>query len=214
MRLSLALTVAAALLLGVLASTASAHAGAAPTLKASTTAVAFGDGLTLRGVAPGATAGQEVQVLSQACGFAQPVPIGTTKTAAGGAFSFAVQPMLNSTLLVQVADSTSSGVRVTVRPSVQLRRVGSRVFGVDVAVGNGNFFTSKVSLERYDTAKKRWLTVGSGTLKANSDPGAITAISSATIRASVKPGTRVRASMSQASLGACFRPATSPELTA
>ena len=129
----------------------------------------------------------------------EPVPVGTTMTDAEGRYAFTLQPMLNSIFLVQSGSANSGSARVSVKPLVQLRHLGGRQFAVDVSVGAGHFFTSYVALEGYHAGK--WRAIASGTLSQHADPGAITAVSSAMIRAAVKPGTKLRASMTQSALG-------------
>jgi hypothetical protein len=205
------LLVAAAL---AIASAAAAQPANAPTLALSASAIEFGSTITLHGTSADASAGQDVQILSQACGFSGSVPVGTAKTKAGGAYSFTVQPMLNSAFQVQVGTATSNALRVTVRPLVQIRRLGAGQFRVDVSVANGAFFTGATTLQRYDVRTKSWKPAGSASLKANSDPQDLTAVSSATVRVAVARGTRVRAAVSQATVGSCYRPAVSASVTA
>jgi hypothetical protein len=196
------------------AQSAGARPAAGPTLSLSAATVPFGTSVVLKGTVPGAGEGQDVQVLSQGCGFTEPIPIATIKTGPGGAYSFTLEPMLNSQLSVQAGSAVSSPARVAVLPSLQLRRVNARTFAVDVSVGNGAFFTKTALLQRYDKAAKAWKTVASAPLKAASDPGALIAVSTATFRATVKAGTTLRAFVSQATVGECYRPAASPPLGA
>jgi len=197
-----------------IASAAAAQPANAPTLALSANAIEFGSTITLYGTSADASAGQDVQILSQACGFTGSVPVGTAKTKAGGGYSFTVQPMLNSAFQVQIGTATSNALRVTVRPLVQVRRLGAGQFRVDVSVANGAFFTGATNLQRYDVRTKSWKPAGSALLKANSDPQDLTAVSSATVRAAVARGTRVRAAVSQATVGSCYRPAVSAPVTA
>jgi hypothetical protein len=199
---------------GLAVASAMGHPLAAPTLTTSAGAIDFGGSVTLHGTVPGASVGQEVQIMSQACGFTGAVPVGTTKVKSGGTYSFTVQPLLNSILHVQFGDAQSPGRALTVRPLVQLRRVSAGTFHVDVSVGNGAFFTDAVTLQRYDLRTKSWKPAGSALLKANSDPAALTAVSSATVRARIARGTKVRAAVSQATVGSCYRPAVSASISA
>lgn len=195
------------------AAAANARPAATPTLSVSARSVAFGTTLELQGTVPGAGAGAEVQILSRACGFSGPIPVGVAKTTAGGKYTYAVQPMLNSVFSAQVGDASSQAVPVHISPTVQLRRIDARRFGVDVSAGNGSWFTKQVLLQRLDTRSKRWKKLAAGTLKANSDPGALVSVSSATITARVTRGTELRATLPQATVGACYLAATSPPLT-
>ena len=210
-RIVLALATAAA---AAFPAVTAARATATPTLSISAKTVGFGTSVTLRGTVPGLAAGQEVDILSQACGFTDAVPVATATTTAAGAYSFTLQPTLNSTFLVQVNDAASAPTSVQVKPAVQLRRTGARAFAVDVSAGNGSWFTKPVVLERFDPAAKSWKRVATAVLKANSRPDALISVSSATLHAVVKHGTRVRAVLPQATVGSCYAPATSQTLKA
>jgi hypothetical protein len=191
-----------------------AGSAADPTLSASARALVLGSQLTLSGVIPGAAAGADVQIMAQACGFTAAAPVGTTKTAAGGKYSYSFQPLLNSIVFVQVGTKRTNSTTIRISPAVQLRRIAARTFGVDVTSGNGAWFTKSVVLQRYDSAAKTWRPVASALLKANSTPDAIFAVSSATMHAAVKPGTRLRAIVPPATVGSCYLAAVSAPLVA
>jgi hypothetical protein len=187
--------------------------GPKPSLKVSPSTIDFGTTLTFTGTVPGAPAGQSVEILSQTCGFNQILPVGKTKTKADGSFVFAIQPMLNASFYSRSANATSDLQALNVRPKIELSRSG-QTFHVNVSAGGGSFFSTMVTLERYDQAHKLWRTVAKGKLHAASDPAEIIAVSSATIRAKIAAGARVRASANRASVGKCYRPATSAAITA
>jgi hypothetical protein len=210
MRIRAAIGTAACL---VAAFAATAAAADAPTLTSSAGMVQFGSGVTLQGLAPG-QAGQTVQVFATGCGFVGSVPVGTATIGADGTYSLGLEPALGMTFVAAVGDAQSAPLAIRVQPLVQLRRVGPKLFGVDVSVGAGQFFTSKATLQRYETKHKRWLPVAAGALQQKSSFGDVVAVSSATIRAAVKPGTRLRAFVGQAALGTCYAPASSIALTA
>lgn len=168
--------------------------------------------MTLQGKAPGLSRGAKLQVFAKACGFTAPVPVGNAHVGAHGAYKFTFLPQLNATYVVEVGTARSKSAAVEVRPAVQLRRLNAHMFAVDVSVGAGQWFTSKVAIQASNAG--RWRTVGSGVLKANSDPGVPTAVSSAKVRLGVKSGTRLRAVMTQSAVGSCYRPATSPSYVA
>lgn len=197
-----------------LSAVASARPAASPTISASAKSIAFGANLTLQGSVPGAAAGEQVQIMGQVCGFTGAVPVGFATTAVGGKFTYSMEPMLSATLFVQVGDATSPRVEIRVSPGVQLRRISAGMFGIDVSSGNGAWFTKSATLQRLDPRTKKWRRVGAAPLKANSDPGALVAVSSATLHASVKRGTQLRAVVPQSTVGACYLPAVSPTLTA
>jgi hypothetical protein len=206
---------AAIALAAVVAASAAARPAAAPTIAiAPGGSISFGRSVTIHGVVPGAPAGSTVQILMQPCGFTDPVPSGTVRTTAGGKYSYVVEPMLNSRFFAQVGDATSGAGAVRVAPTVQLRKISAHLFGIDVSAGNGSWFTKTVSLQRFDPRAKTWRPVATAPLKANSDPGALVAVSSAALHAVVKAGTQLRAVLSQGTVGSCFLPATSPSIAA
>lgn len=191
-----------------------AAAAPPPTLTASGSTVPFGSMMTLQGTIPGAGAGQQVQIVAQVCGFSGAVPVGMTSTKADGKYSYSFQPMLNSTVFVRAGDATSRSAPVRVRPVVQLRVLAPRIFAVDVSSGNGAWFTKAAQLQRYDARAKSWKTIASAPLTPNSDPGALVAVSSAKLQATVRRGTKLRAVVSQATVGSCYLPAASSAVTA
>jgi hypothetical protein len=184
------------------------------TLMLSLSTVEFGKGVTLRGAVRDAAAGQPVQIMSQSCGFTTPVQIATVKTAGNGAYTFTLMPARDATFSARSGGAASPERHVGVRPAIVLKRVGARAFAVELSVGAGDYFTKNVTLERYEAAKKLWRPLASGSLHRKSDIGALIAVSATTIHATVKPGTRVRASVGSATLGQCYRPGYSAVVTA
>jgi hypothetical protein len=195
-------------------STGSTVKGPKPTLKLSASAIDFGATLTLTGKVPGAPAGQVVEILSQSCGFNQVLAIGKTKTRGDGSYVFAIQPMQNVIFYARSANTASDPQTVNIRPKIELRHGAGRNFAVNVSAGGGSFFSTSVTLERYDNARRLWRPVAAGKLRPNSDPAEIIAVSSATIRVKIASGVKLRASVSQVAVGQCFRPAKSPPITA
>jgi hypothetical protein len=122
--------------------------------------------------------------------------------------------MQNATFYVRSGNGISAGQAVRIRPRVQLHRASSSTFVVDVSAGGGSYFKTSVTMERYDNARRSWRSVATGTLHPNSDPASIVAVSSATIRAKIPAGARLRASATQGAVGKCFLPAKSPPLSA
>jgi hypothetical protein len=210
-RLVRLLVVLSTLLAGLAAGAASA--ADAPSLSASAGQIAFGDSLTLRGTLPGG-AGQQVELLSQTCGFTEPVTVATTTAAADGTYAFNLSPALTSTFLVQAGTLQSAGTTVPVQPLVQLRRGAADTFTVDVSVGAGQFFSKPVLLQRYDAKRRAWKKIASATLRQASDAGAIIAVSRATVHAKVARGSKIRAYVPQATLGQCYRPGASAPIAA
>lgn len=180
-----------------------------PTVTLSSRVINFGQKVKITGQAPLAAAGDSVEILSQLCGFTQPLVIAEAKVKSGGRFSFALLPTRDATFAARYVGLTSSFQRLMVKPAVALRRLSAGLFGVDVSVGNGTFFTKRAILQRYDAAHHRWRSAASGKLRANSAPEALVAVSSTKIRATVRRGSRIRASVPRATVGKCYLPASS-----
>ncbi len=192
-----------AIAVGCAAAIAAAAAAAPPTLKVSPRVVAFGKNLVLTGTAARAHKGDTVHLLSQPCGFTAPAETQQAKTTAKGAFRFSFQPAITTVFRVTWANNTSRRVRVVVRPLVQLRRVASGRFSVDVSAGAGSFFTGKKILVQRAVGRK-WVTAGKAVLKKNSSNTTITAVSSASVTARVPGRSRVRAFLSAAAAAPCY----------
>jgi hypothetical protein len=168
----------------------------------------FGRAVTLSGKA-GSAAGGSVDVLSQACGFTEPVVIETVKTRAGGTYSFSLEPSLNTRFVVRVEGGATATVSVHVRPLVQIRRITPRRLVIDVSVGAGQFFTGPVVVEAQAAGSSAWHKIGQGKLHQASDAGALVAVSSGSIITNVPKGGKIRGSVGAATLGPCYVPAKS-----
>lgn len=182
-----------------------AGSSAAPSLNLTPRTIEYGKELvTLSGVVPGKRAGATVTILSQACLFTEAAEIGTTKSVAGGIFRFRLQPLLNTSFRVRSSGATSAAVKVSVRPTVLLRRVAPGRYRAQVATTNPVFLNGKpVFLQRLAAGK--WVTIKRATLAKASPETAITVLSAATLVARTT-GT-VRALVPAAR--GCYLPATS-----
>jgi len=171
----------------------------------------FGKNLVLSGTIPTHAAGQQVELLNQACGFTEPVTLATVRTGAGGKFHFTLQPMLKTQYTARWNERTSGGRTIGVRPQVTLAKLSGNRYLVSASVGGGQFFTGKPALLQR-RAGSRWVTVASTTLKQASDDTALVAVSSGTVAASVARGSTVRAAIAQSAVGSCYLPSTSAPL--
>lgn len=203
----------AAAAVGALALAAGAAAAptAAPTLGAEPRTLVYGKGeVTLTGVVASKRAGEEVAILSQACLFTEPVQIGTTRSRAGGAFSYRIQPLLNTTFRARTEAGTSGGVRIGVTPIVSVRRIKAGRYRVEVQTTNPVFLDGKlVTLQR--RAGKRWVPLARVKLAKASGETAITVLSAGTV--SVKATGVLRAFL-PAAQARCYLGAASAEIAA
>jgi hypothetical protein len=203
----------AALVMTAVPATATAHRVAAPTMAASARMIPFGSDVVLKGTAPGAKAGDRIEILAKACGFTEPVPVGATHARKGGAYTYTLQPMLNAAFSVRWGETTSKPISIRVRPAVQVRRVNATTFGIDVSSGNGAWFDGSAILQRWNAGSRSWITAGSAPLSANSSPDALIAVSSATVHATIKRGARMRAVVPQSTVGECYVSSASAAVT-
>jgi hypothetical protein len=190
---------------------ATAATSAPPSLAVKPGVVEYGKGeVVLSGVVPSKRAGEQVTILSQACRFTEPAPIGTATTRAGGAFRYPVQPMLNTSFRVRTDAGTSGAVRVGVKPIVLLTRVRAGRYRVEVQTTNPVFLDGKlVTLQRKSGA--RWVPLKRAKLAKASGETAITVLSAATI--AVKATGVLRAVLPPAQAG-CYLGAASAEVAA
>jgi plastocyanin len=166
--------------------------------------------LTLSGVISSQATGESVSVSAQECGKTTFTQLGSATTTAGGNWAFIVKPALNTVYRARWRTTDSPTTAVTVSPKLKLNRVGSR-FTVRVTAAQA--FTGKlVSLQRYRPALKRWATVKQVKLGAAKPPAAGAVVTSATFRARVKRGSRVRAFLPRAQAGTCYVAASSNTL--
>jgi len=166
--------------------------------------------LSLSGVISSQAANEPVVVNGQECGKTAFTRVGATTTTAGGNWTFAVKPTINTTYQARWGRTDSSTVLVKVRPKVSLTRVGSR-FKARITAAQS--FTGKTILfQRYRTVVRRWVTLKRVTLGASTTPTAGTFVTPANFRASIRKGWRLRVFMPQAQAGTCYLAAPSNTL--
>lgn len=194
-----------------LAAAATAAPSAGPTLKATPATIEYGKGeIVLSGVVAGKRAGEEVTILSQACRFTEPAPIATVKTKAGGAFTFRVQPMLNTSFRARTDAGTSAAVRIGVKPIVSVRRIRANRFRIEIQTTNPVFLDGRTAVLQRKVGA-RWVVVKSVKLVKASPETAITVLSAATFTATATGV--VRAVLPAAQAG-CYLGAVSAEIAA
>ena len=163
--------------------------------------------LNLSGVISSLAANESVVVNGQACGKTAFTRVGAATTTAGGNWTFAVRPTINTTYQARWGRTDSSTVLVKVRPKIRLTRVGSR-FNARVTAAQA--FTGKVILfQRYRPVVRRWATLKRVTLAASTTPTAGTFVTPARFRAAIRRGWRLRAFLPQTQAGTCYLAAPS-----
>src|SRR5438128_2723399 len=90
------------------------------TLQAAPTVVVYGAHSMLSGTIKTGQANQKVDILDQECGSSAMKPLATVVTTTGGAYTYDVQPRMNTTYEARFKASTSTPTEVKVRPRFRL----------------------------------------------------------------------------------------------
>ncbi len=166
--------------------------------------------LNLSGVISSQQANEPVVVNGQECGKPAFTRVGAATTTAGGNWTFAVKPTINTTYQARWRTTDSTTVLVKVRPKIRLTRVGSR-FKARVTAAQS--FTGKTILfQRYRPVVRRWATLKRVRLGASTTPTAGTFVTPANFRARIRLGWRFRVFLPQLQAGTCYLAAPSNTL--
>lgn len=201
----------------VLAAAVASTAGAATqtlTLTSNATVVAYDKAATLTGQLSPAKANQAIAVGASACGATRATKVTTAKTAATGAYSASVTPTATTKYQTSYKNATSPVVTVEVKPVLELSKVAGGSWGAKVTAGQS--LTGKAVLfQRYAKLRKRWVQV-KRVLLTTATPGTTkpTTITTASFKATVARGARVRLMISGAQAAPCYVTATSATLRA
>ena len=166
--------------------------------------------LNLSGVISSQQANESVVVQGQECGKTTFTRVGSATTTAGGNWTFAVKPAINTTYQARWRTTDSSTVLVKVRPKIRLTRVGSR-FKARVTAAQ-SFSGKTIVFQRYRAGVRRWTTLKRVTLGASTTPTAGTFVTPANFRARIRKGWRLRVLLPQAQAGTCYLAAPSNTL--
>jgi hypothetical protein len=174
------------------ATAAQAASNPAITFNVSAFKVLFGHKLTLSGRAASGSAGQPVSIFSRRYGNTGMTKIATTKTHAGGAWSYKISPSISTTYQARLGSTISRNLTIGVKPAVTVSQLGDGTIWTHIAAGQ-SFLGQSVELQKQVGAS--WATVAKATLNATS---------SVTFPAPVAAGTetvRVAFSVNQAGKG-------------
>jgi hypothetical protein len=200
-------------LVTALAALCAAPVAAAPpslTLKASPTVVTYGGTTTLSGVLSTQKAGQSIDIQAQECGQNAFKRIASVTTTAGGAFSYAAKPTLNTNYQAKQKGATSPAVAVKVVPQLRLAKRSSsgtlRRFRVTLT--SAQSFVGKYVMFQKRTSTS-WKTVKNITLKSVKTTTAPTQVTSQNFTLRIKRHPKVRVLLPATQAGTCYQPATS-----
>ena len=185
----------------------------AVTMTATPTILVFGAKIAGSGTVSTQKAGESVDVFAQQCGQSAAQKATTVQSATGGAYTFSLQPLLNTTYTAKLRNATSPATTVRVRPQLALRRVAAHRYSLRVSAGQ-SLAGKYAGLQRYNGTTRRWVSVKLVQLKAATGATAPTVASAASFRAAVKTGLRIRVVLSQAQVGSCYAPGTSNAIRA
>jgi hypothetical protein len=199
-----AIGLTAALLAGLVAAAVS-PAGQRPTsvtIAAAPNPIVYGGQTALSGSISPALADERVSVQAQACGQNSFTRVADAGTTAGGSWTAAAAPLMNTTYQARVRNVTSQPVTVKVRPRMTLRKVRAHRFRARVFAAQP-FAGKKATFQRFSTATQRWVRVRGVALNLLST-GSPTIVSGATFRSAIRSGRRVRIVLPQSQAGACY----------
>jgi hypothetical protein len=197
-----------------LAAAATAAAPVTVTLAASAAAVNYGKPVTLSGALSTQKPNQTISIQSTECGSTRTTKAATVKTAANGAYSTPVTPAVATTYQATFKNVKSPTVAVAVRPVLQLTRLARGSYTAKVTAGR-SLKGKAVLFQRYSKLRKRWVQVKRVFLTTEAaGPAKPTVIDSASFRAKVALGVRVRLLVSTLQAAPCYLSATSNVLRA
>ena len=172
------------------------------TLAVSQPSIVYGTKVTLTGTISSHAAGQQVTIYYRP--YPQPNLIQRTTllTAAGGAFSFLVEPQVLTTYQASWSGAFATPVTVQVRPHLSLGRSGAWLVHVS---GGRSFAGRSVQLQRLNASTGQWVTLRKVELDARS---------SARVALTLPKGVnKLRLTMSVNQAGAGYLGAIGPTIT-
>jgi plastocyanin len=188
--------------------------GSVLTLTPTPRLVGYGGRSTLSGQLATGQANQKIDIFARECNAAAFTKLATVTTAAGGAYTFAVQPHRSTTYEGRFRALASTQELVKVRPRVTLRKLAPRRFRVTVLAADS--MAGKIVLvQRFSRTQRRWVRVravvlvAGGTLTTPINP---TTVSKAVFRSRLRARLRVRALLTQAQAGSCYAGSASPTI--
>ena len=193
----------------LLAAMCVAPAAAAPptvTLKAAATVVAYGGSTTLSGVLSTKKAGQAIDIQGQDCGQTALKKVATATTTAGGVFSYAAKPTIDTNYQAKNKGATSSTVPVKVAPVLSLQKRSLGKFKVSVTAAQ-SFVGKYVVFQRLRNSK--WVTLKKVTLATVATTTAPTQVTASTFKIKLPAKLRVRSILPAAQAATCYLPAKS-----
>jgi hypothetical protein len=191
-------------LLALVAATVAVAAATPPTLSADPLITSY---TALFGTVPGAAANQEVVIEAKECGASSYVHVQRTRTNASGAFRLEQPVAIRTSFRARARGTVSAAVTVQTRPGVRFEHEGGRRYNVWI-IARRFFDGRRGRLERFDSARQRWVLVKRVTIRRQSNPGH--AQTGARFTAPAKKGWTVRFVLPRDQARPCYLAGYSP----
>lgn len=104
-------------------------------LSAASAILTYGSTESISGTVANGLSGETVGILAEPAGATAFTGIGTTTSGAGGAWSFAVRPLLRTSYEVGVAGGNSPAIAISVRPAVSIAVTSGGVISTKITAG-------------------------------------------------------------------------------
>jgi plastocyanin len=173
------------------------------TMAARPVLLVFGGKVGLSGTVSTQKAGEPVDALSQQCGASSAQKAATAQTTTGGAYTFSLQPLANTTYTTKLRNASSTAATIRVRPRLVLARVAAHRYTLRAYAGE-SLAGKYAGIQRYNGTTRRWVSVKLVALKAGTGATAPAVVSTASFRLSLKTRVRLRATLGQAQVGTCY----------
>jgi hypothetical protein len=182
-------------------------------IKSAPPQVTYGKATTLSGSVSSGATGEAVTLEAKQCGQTTFTKVASATSTAGGAWSAAATPRMNTVYRAAWKNAHSAELNEAVAPALRLRRVRRGRFTASLTAAQA--FTGKfVAVQRYVRTKKAWKAVKRVTLKTAKPGTAPTVVTSAGFRLRVPRGTRLRLVLAQGQAGTCYAAARSGAIRA
>jgi hypothetical protein len=178
-----------------------AAAPATLTLKASPSLVVYGGSTTLSGVLSTQASGQRIDIQGQECGQPAFKKVATVTTTAGGAFTYAAKPTMNTNYQAKQRKVTSATAAVQVAPLLTLKKLARSKFSVSATAAQ-SFVGKYVVFQRLRRTK--WVSLKKVTLATVTPGTKPTEVSSSTFRIKLPTRLRVRAVLPATQAATCY----------
>jgi hypothetical protein len=171
------------------------------TLKASPTVVVYGGSTTLSGVLSTQASGQRVDIQGQECAQGGFKKVATVMTTAGGAFTYAAKPTMNTNYQAKQRKVTSATAAVQVAPLLTLKKLARSKFSVSATAAQ-SFVGKYVVFQRRRNLK--WVSLKRVTFATVTPTTKPTEVSSATFRIKMPLRLRIRAVLPATQAATCY----------